>query len=36
MAFLLLKVYKEVCEIDVLFSLLKQVNGKIQLLGIQT
>lgn len=36
MAFLLLKVCKEVCEIDVLFSLPKQVNGKIQLLGIQT
>lgn len=28
--------YKEVCEIDVLFSSPKQVNRKIQLLGIQT
>lgn len=27
--------YKEVCEIDVLFSLPKQVNGKVQLLGNQ-
>lgn len=36
MAFFLLKVYKEVCEVDVLFSLLKQASGKIQLLGIQT